>query len=68
MEEGSWAACCSNPGWTRRSNSYNKDAKMWTLRGAKEKIVVPCGFLVLPFTGIEEKGEGKTDSEGSGGL
>lgn len=38
------------------------------MRGAKKKIWVPCGFLLLPFIGIEEKGEGKTDSEEGGGL
>lgn len=25
------------------------------MKCAREKIWVPCGFLVLPFTGIEEK-------------
>ena len=39
----------------KRSSGYFKNAEMSTLGGAKEGIWVTCGFLVVPFTGIEDK-------------
>lgn len=44
----------------QRSSSYCKNAEKSTLRGAKEGIWVTCGFLVVPFTGIENKRERTT--------
>lgn len=56
LEEGRWAACCSNPGWVQRSSSYSRmqRCQLW---GAKERIWVTRGFLALLFTRIEEKRE-----------